>query len=146
MTIKGNKKNKPAVCTQVFVVVDYETAAVIEGEIPTGDLFILTPHEDYTGDFLVNIYLVNTGEVNMAYQHLNIKVYVADSLEAGEDPNFQVISLENGLAQFNIEGGTAAEYTVEVIGGGYALTSDDPYEWGEGATLIPEFYCEITQR
>jgi hypothetical protein len=40
----------------------------------------------------------------------------------------------------------ATYYTVEIIGGGYCLVSDNTSEWGEGWTTTPEFYCEATQR
>ena len=144
--LKSQSRSSEAYCTQVFVVVDHEIPAIIEGDVPTGDLFIITPHPDYTGDMLVNLYLVNTGALMKAYQHLNIKVYQAESLEAGQTPSYQVLSLENGLAQFNIPGGSAASYTISVVGGGYALVSDNPDEWGEGFSMTPEFYCEVGQR
>ena len=37
-------------------------------------------------------------------------------------------------------------YTVEIIGGGYCLISDNTSEWGSGWTVTPEFYAEATQR
>ncbi len=144
--LKGDHKTRPAYCTQVYVVVNYEIPPIIEGDVPAGDLFEITPHPDYTGDFLVNVYLTNTGFLKKAFQHLNIKVYLAGSLEAGKTPDYQVLSLENGVASFNIEGGTLPSYTVQVTGGGYWLVSGDPYEWGEGWTVTPDFYCEVSQR
>ena len=134
-----------AACTQVGVLVDYEVM-IIEGDVPEGDLYTITPHTEYPGDLQVNIYITNTNALLKAYQHLNLKLYVEDSVEASMTPDYQVLSLENGVAIFNIEGGAAAEYTVEVIGGGYRMISDDPYQWGEGWTHVPEFYCEVTQR
>jgi len=41
---------------------------------------------------------------------------------------------------------TAVIYTVEIIGGGYCLVSDNTSEWGAGWTVTPELYCEVTQR
>ena len=114
--------------------------------MPSDNLFTVTPHPDYTGDLLINIYLTNTGNLKLAYQHLNMKLYAEDSMEAGQDPNYRVLSLENGLAAFNIEGSASANYTIQIIGGGYSFISGDPYEWGEGWTHIPEFYCEFVQR
>ena len=112
-----------------------------------GELYIITPHTEYPGDLHVKIYITNTNDLIKAYQHLNMKLYVEDSIEASMTPDYQVLSLENGVAAFNIVGGTAtANYTVEVIGGSYRLISDDPYQWGEGWTHIPEFYCEVTQK
>ena len=37
-------------------------------------------------------------------------------------------------------------FTVEVVGGGYCLISDNTSEWAVGWTTTPEFYCEVTQR
>ncbi|MBN1177528.1 MAG: hypothetical protein JXA51_07605, partial [Dehalococcoidales bacterium] len=64
----------------------------------------------------------------------------------GESPDYQIISIETGVVIFNIVGGTAEDYTVEITGGSYRLISDDPDEWGAGWSVIPEFYCEVCQR
>ncbi|MBA7700194.1 hypothetical protein ES703_108903 [subsurface metagenome] len=101
---------------------------------------------NYTGDLLVKVYLTNTANIIKAYQYLNMKLYVANSLEADNTPDYQVLSIENGVVQFNIMGGSAESYTVEVTGGGYRLVSDNPIEWGEGWSITPEFYCEVSQR
>jgi len=144
VVISKEPNGDTAACTQVYVVVNYELPPIIEGDVPAGDLFTVTPHSEYTGDLLVNIYVTNTGLLKLAYQHLNMKLYVEGSVEAEETPNYKVLSLENGVTSFRIEGGTAASYTVEVIGGGYALISGYTWEWGDGWTVEPEFYCEIT--
>ena len=75
-----------------------------------------------------------------------MKIYVEGSLEAEKTPKYQILSMENGVALFNIEGDTAANYTMEVIGGSYRLISGEPEEWGEGWSITPEFYCEVNQR
>jgi len=95
---------------------------------------------------LVKVYLTNTGALNKAYQYLNMKLYVDGSLEANKTPDYLILSMENGVALFNIEGESAESYTVEIIGGSYRLISGDYTEWGEGWSIIPEFYCEVTQR
>ena len=144
--LKKDTDGNIAACTQVGVMVDYEVM-IIEGEAPMGELYIITPHTEYPGDLHVKIYITNTNDLIKAYQHLNMKLYVEDSIEASMTPDYQVLSLENGVAAFNIVGGTAtANYTVEVIGGSYRMISDDAYQWGEGWTHIPEFYCEVTQK
>ena len=114
--------------------------------MPQGDLFDITPHEEYTGDMLVKIYLTNTASLLKAYQYLNMKVYMADTLEAEETPDYQILSFETGVVIFSIEGGSAESYTVEITGGSYRLISDDPDDWGAGWSITPEFYCEVTQR
>lgn len=139
----ANKKN--AYCTQLYVQVNYEFV-VTQGEVPLGELFDITPHEEYSGDLLVKLYLTNTADLLKAYQYINMKVYMADTLEAGETPDYQVLSIETGVILFNIEGGTAEDYTIEITGGSYRLLSDDSSQWGQGWSITPEFYCEVGQR
>lgn len=145
VSLAGESKRWPAYCTQVVVMVDYEVM-VIEGEVPMGDLYTITPHSEYPGDLLVKLYITNTNNLIKAYQHLNMKLYVEGSIEASMEPDYRVLSLENGVVSFNIVGGTAENYTIKVIGGGYRMISDDAYQWGEGWTNIPEFYCEVDQK
>ncbi len=73
------------------------------GDVPTGDLSIITPDFAYSGDLMVGVYLTNTGSLIKAYQHLNMKVYMSGSAEAEETPNYQVITLQNGQANFSLE-------------------------------------------
>jgi hypothetical protein len=143
--MRGYSSTKAAVCTQVYVEVNYRYCA-IAGEVPTGDLYIVTPENDYTGDLLVKVYITNVAELSKAYQYLNMKIYTASSLEAGKEPAYQVLSLENGVVTFNIIGGTSVSYLVQLIGGSYSFVSSNPDDWSQGATVVPEFYCEVSQR
>jgi hypothetical protein len=143
--LEGGTGHRPAYATQVYVAVNYERK-VTQSEVPAGDVFDITPHADYTGDLQITIYLTNTAALIKAYSYLNIELYAAKSVEAQNVPPFQILSLENGVASFNIEGGSAGEYTVEVIGGAYRLVSGNPGDWGAGWSIIPELYCEVSQR
>ncbi len=145
ITVRGNSKTKPAIITQVYVSVDYVFSQT-QGEVPQGGLFVITPHPDYTGDMLVKIYLTNISELLKAYKYINMKVYMSDSLEAAKTPNYQVLAIETGVVVFNIVGGSAESYTVQITGGSYRVMSDNPDEWGTGWSIVPEFYCEVTQR
>lgn len=144
--LKTTVPNTSAYSTHVYVMVDYELPPIIEGMVPEGNIFEISPHPDYTGDMLAKIYLTNTGYLGMAYQYINMKLYVANSLEAEKTPDYQLLTMENGVALFNIEGGSSANYTVEIVGGSYRLISGNPYEWGEEWTITPEFYIEVGQR
>jgi len=135
----------PTRCTQIYTEVSFE-APPLTGSTATGDLFEITAHDDYSGDLLVRVYLTNTGNVTKAYQSLNMELYLEDSVEAGETPNYQLFTLENGVAIFNLVGITGGSYTLSVTGGDYTLTSREPDEWDEGWTATPELYCEVTQR
>lgn len=132
-------------CTQVYVEVTYEYIP-LTGDVPTGDLFEVTPHANYTGDLSVKVYLANTENLTKAYQSLNMELFLEGSAEAGEDPNYRLLTLENGVATFTLidEGGTSR--TLSVIGGEYGLVSDNISAWEEGWTVTPELYCEATQR
>jgi hypothetical protein len=145
VSLKGDKVHWPASVTQVYIAVNYEKK-ITQSEAPPGDLFDITPHPDYTGDLQVKIYLTNTAELIKAYNYLNMELYVAKSLEAKKPPPYRVLSLENGVTSFNIEGGSAGIYTVELLGGAYRLVSSNPDEWGEGWSVVPELYCEVSQR
>jgi len=81
------------------------------GEVPTGDLFEITPNPAYTGDLLANVNLTNVGSLIKAYQYLNMKVYVAGSASANETPDYQLVSLQNGQANFSLLGLTATTGT-----------------------------------
>jgi hypothetical protein len=132
-------------CTQVYAEVGFEAPPLI-GNTPTGNLFDINPHADYSGDLLVRVYLVNTDNLTKAYKYLNMNLYLEGSLEAGKTPNYRVLSLENGVASFSIDGATSGPYTLSVSGGDYRLTSRDPNEWAADYTVTPELYCEVTQR
>jgi len=131
--------------SQVYVVVSYN-AIPITGSVPTGDLFVVYPHVDYTTDLAVKIYLTNTGNLTKAYQYLNMELYLEGSVEAGETPNYRLLTLENGVATFHLQDGGSDNHTLSVTGGEYGLVSADPNQWSEGWTLTPELYCEVTQR
>ncbi len=132
-------------CTQVYVEVIYEYIP-ISGNVPTGDLFEITPHVDYSGDLAVKVYLANTGSLTKAYQSLNMELYLEGSVEAGKTPNYRLLTLNNGAATFAIEGGGSDNHTLSVTGGDYYLVSDNISAWEAGWSVTPEIYCQTTQR
>ncbi len=132
-------------CTQVYVEVDFD-APPLTGNVLAGNLFEVTPHPDYSGDLAVKVYLTNTDNLTKAYQYLNMELYLEGSVEAGQTPNYQLLTLENGVAIFKLKDGGSDNYTLSVTSGEYCLTSREPLEWEEGWTVTPELYCEVTQR
>ncbi len=133
-------------CTQVYVEVNYE-APLLSGSVPTGDLFDITPHTAFSGDLAVRVYLTNTGDLAKAYDSLNMNLYLENSVEAGDIPNYRVLTLENGWVTFNLKDFTPGNtYTLSVTGGDYTLVSRDTSEWEAGWTVTPELYCQIVQR
>jgi hypothetical protein len=146
VSLKGPTNARGAYCTQVYVQVDYEFTDISQGDAPQGFLYNIYPHAQYTGDLQVKLYLTNTADLIKAYQYLNLKIYVSDSIEAGYTPNYKILSLESGVVEFSIRGGAATQYLVSVTGGSYSLISNNPAEWGTGYTLTPEIYLEMAQR
>ncbi|MDD5127034.1 MAG: hypothetical protein PHR43_02890 [Dehalococcoidales bacterium] len=133
-------------CTMVYVRVDYRIPPRVQGDVPPGDLFEITPHPMFTGDLTVNVYLTNVKALIKAYKYLNMKIFIENSLEAEETPDYHLLTLENGMVNFNIEGGAADNYTIQLIGGSYKLVSSNSDDWVSGWEVVPEFYCEISQR
>jgi len=107
------------------------------GEAPAGDLFQVKVHPAYTGKLLVKVYLTNAGALTLAYEQLDMELSLAGSVDG-----VQLLTLDNGVTIFNLEGGVGESHLVELIGGSYRLISVDPPE----DCITPEFYCEVTQR
>ena len=145
VTLRACAAGKESWVTQVWVVVIWEAPA-ISGSTPTGDLFYVTPHADYSGNLSVKVYLLNTGDLTKAYEYLNMELYLEDSVEAGETPNYQLLTLDEEVATFLMNDIVSGNHTLSVTGGTYELRSRDPNEWASGYTVTPELYCEVTQR
>lgn len=141
----GASGNRYTRLTQVYTEVNFD-APPLTGNTPTGDLFKVTPNPNYSGDLLVRVYLANTDSLQKAYDSLNMQLYLAGSVEAGESPNYQTLTLTNGVATFNLVGITGGSYTLSVTGGTYQLRSREISEWAAGYTVTPELYGEVTQR
>jgi hypothetical protein len=119
----------------------------IRGAVPTGDLFVVTTHPNYTGDLLLKVYVTNTGDLVKAYRYLNMKVYLDGSIETEQEPGYQLLTLDNGVANFNLKGNAGGgSRTVTIIGGSYGLISHKLNKWQDGWTVVPEFYCEVGPR
>ncbi len=93
------------------------------GEVPTGDLFTISPNPIYTGDTLASIHLMNVGSLIKAYQYLNIEVYIDGSVSANETPNYQLLTLQNGQTTFSLLGLVATS-------GNWTQTSQSDFESG----------------
>ncbi len=93
------------------------------GEVPSDGLFDITPNSLYTGDLAVKVFLTNTGDLVKAYDYLNMKLYLDGSVEAGETPNYQLLTLQNGEATFNIQ-------DIAGIEGTWIQTSQSDFQGG----------------
>ena len=108
--------------TQVYVEVDWEALALL-GEVPTGDLFAVTPNALYSGDLIAKVYLANPANLIKAYRYLNMKLYVEGSVSANETPNYRMLTLQNGEAAFTLE-------ELQPTSGTWTQTSQADFESG----------------
>jgi hypothetical protein len=143
--IKTDDDDASVRLTQVTVAVGYREI-VFSGSAPTGDLFTVTPHPEFSDYLQVRVYLTNTGDLIKAYDYLNLHLHLEDSVEASEVPGYEMLSLENGVAIFNLPGGLEGSKTLSVTGGSYRMVSANITNWEEGWTVVPELYREVTQR
>lgn len=116
------------------------------GTWPTGTLFDIIPHADYTGDLVVKAYLVNTGALIRYYEHLNLALEFQDSTGTKSDNQSitQVLNLSNAEVTFDWVNGTGTgPYYIKVTGGGYRL---HPWRTLTGGSVQPQVWIEIVQR
>ncbi|KPK21406.1 MAG: hypothetical protein AMJ70_07100 [Dehalococcoidia bacterium SG8_51_3] len=116
------------------------------GTWPSSTLFDITPTENYTGDLVITVYMVNTGELTRQYHHVNMSVEFQDSTNstADEQGTIQVLNLQNAEVLFTWENGTGTSpYKVVLTGGGYRL---HPFKTLTGGSYQPQIWCEVTQR
>lgn len=118
------------------------------GTWPSGNLFKIAPSGNYTGDLVIKVYLVNTGELIRYYHHLNLALELKDSaatpINADEQGIVQVLNLQNAEVQFYWANGTGIQpLKVEITGGGFRL-----HHWKTltGGSVQPQIWCEVTQR
>lgn len=126
------------------------------GTWPTGTLFNVEPYVDadnYTGDLIIKVYLVNAGELIRYYQHLNMALEFRDSdnntadLQGIAQPGtFQVLTLQNAEVFFEWQYGTenvTPPYKVDLTGGSFRL---HPWKTLTGGSVTPQIWAEVTQR
>jgi hypothetical protein len=120
------------------------------GTWPQSTLFDITPTENYTGDLIVTVYLINTGQLIREYHHVNMTLEFQDTDNTTADEQgiagepVQVLNLQNAEVQFSLEYGTGnSPYKVVLTGGGYRL---HPFKSMTGGSYQPQIWCEVTQR
>lgn len=116
------------------------------GTWPTGTLFDIVPDPNYTGDLVIHVYLVNTGELVRYYHHLNMALEFQDSTNTTVDDQgtVQILNLQNADVTFEWSSGNGTSpYYVKLTGGGYRL-----HRWKTltGGSVQPQLWCEVTQR
>ena len=116
------------------------------GTWPSSTLFDVTPTENYTGDLVITVYLINTGQLIRQYHHVNMTLEFQDSTDTmfDEQGEIQVLNMQNAEVLFTWENGTGTSpYKVVLTGGGYRL---HPFKTLTGGSYQPQIWCEITQR
>ncbi|MFC1918380.1 hypothetical protein ACFLWW_00175 [Chloroflexota bacterium] len=85
------------------ILTDLASENKTSGEVPTGNLFTINPNSAYGGDVVAKVYLANTSNLTKAYSYLNMKLYLDGSVEAGETPNYRLLTLQNGEAAITMD-------------------------------------------
>jgi len=105
------------------ILVELSSENKTYGDVPIGNLFTITPNTAYTGDLVAKVYLANTGNLTKAYSYLNMKVYLDSSVEAGETPNYRLLTLQNGEVALTME-------ELQPISGTWTQTSEAEFQGG----------------
>jgi hypothetical protein len=116
------------------------------GTWSSGTLFTVTPDSGYTGDLIIRAYLINTGELNRYYEHLNmtLEFQESDNTTVDEQQAAQVLNLQNSQVLFTWANGTGTSpYKVALTGGSYRL---HPWKSLSGGSVQPQLWLEIVQR
>ena len=118
-----------------------------KGDLPENkELFTIAPEADFTGDLHAVVTLTNPDEMAKAYKYFNMMIEIS-SVDAETGHTYQVLSLENGKAEFDIPGGTADSYSVMLIGGGYAtFGTQGLVAWDDDSAVDPQLFCEVVPR
>ncbi len=116
------------------------------GTWPQQTLFTIEPHDEYTGDLVITVSMVNTGELIRQYRHLNmvLQYYDKNGDIAGTQGEIQVLNLQNAEVLFDWQSinGTAP-FSVNITGGGFRL---HPFRNMTDGSYQPMIWCEVTQR
>lgn len=116
------------------------------GTWPSGTLFTIDPHEDYTGDLVIKVYLVNTGQLIRYYHHLNMLLEFQDDNgdKVDEQEIRQLLNLQNATVEFTWANDTGdSPYKVQLVGGSFRL-----HHWKmlTGGNTSPQIWAEVIQR
>ena len=115
------------------------------GTWPSSPMFTIEPNDDYTGDLVIKVYLVNTGQLIRQYHHLNMTLQFTDNTgaPADEQGEIQVLNLQNADVLFTWNGTGGSPFTVDLTGGGFRL---HPFKTFTDGSYQPQIWCEVTQR
>ena len=124
-----------------------------KGDLPGGNLFKIDPL-DYTGDLTIKVSIMNPGELARAYQYFNMKLALTDAggviiIGSGVAPSgheYQVLSLENGVVEFDVAATLSQPYYVKLMDGGFSTFGRSPLNWSNNAAVGPQLFCEVVAR
>ena len=93
------------------------------GEIPSGNIYAITPNAAYSGDMMADVYLTNTANLTKAFRYYNIKLYLSASEEAEGTPDYRMLTLQNGDTSFTMS-------ELAPVSGTWTQTSQSDFEGG----------------
>lgn len=110
------------------------------GTVTLGDLFVVTPNADWTGDMSCQVILTNAPDLITAYRLLVLEIQVWDN-DGDQVGTTEYLTLQKGTV--NIEfGQTSSPYKIRLTSGSYTSNRGG---WTNGKE-DPTFICQILQR
>ena len=144
LTLTGGQSDYAAV-TVAGTLATWDVFGSYKGAVTAGDLFLITPHADFTGDMVCILTLTNAHELVDAYRMLVLEIEIYDTDTTPEKVGTtEYLTLSKGECSIEfsqiIEVGNT--YTVEITDGFYIT-----HRGGWTATNEnPSILCDVLQK
>ncbi|MBA7498670.1 hypothetical protein ES704_01407 [subsurface metagenome] len=112
------------------------------GTVALGDLFVVTPDTDWTGDMTCQVTLINAPDLIAAYRLLVLEIEVWDSTNTHQVGTTEYLTLRKGTVDIEFSQTASPYYRVRLTGGSYISNRGG---WVNGKE-DPTFMCQILQR
>lgn len=111
------------------------------GAVTPGNLFVVIPDTDWTGDMTCQVTLINASDLVATYRLLVLEIEVWDSTN-DQVGTTEYITLQKGTVDIEFSHTENSPYRVRLTGGSYISNRGG---WANGKE-DPAFMCQILQR
>lgn len=120
---------------------DWKVFGNYTGTVTPGNLFVITPDADWTGDMTCQVTLVNAPDLVAAYRLLVLEIEVRDNnnVQVGTT---EYLTLHKGTVEIEFSQTENSPYKVRIAGGSYISNHSG---WADGKE-DPAFICQTLQR
>jgi len=138
--IMGLAKEDDFAKVEVATLSTWQVFGSFAGEVVPGDLFVVTPHADWTGDMTCQVTLANIPGLRGAYRLLVLEVQVWDDNDVQLGAT-EYLTLQKGAVDIEFSQ-SDSPYRVVLTGGSYVSNREG---WADGME-DPTLVCQILQR